>query len=482
MQPSHFDVLIIGAGISGIGAGYHLQTKCPGKTYEILEARDALGGTWDLFRYPGVRSDSDMHTLGYAFRPWDNPQSIADGPSILSYLKETAQAYGIERRIRYGHSVENVAWSSDRAQWTVDARRTDSGEAVRLTCRFLLVCAGYYDYAQGYTPDFPGRDRYRGAVVHPQRWSADVVYEGKRVVVIGSGATAVTLVPELAKKAAHVTMLQRSPTYVVSAPGRDPLADWLRRRFSERTSYAVTRWKNVALTMAFYAYCRQSPERAKQILVGQVRRQVGGALDVSTHFTPSYKPWDQRVCLVPDGDLFEAIRSGRASVETDHIASFEETGIRLRSGKLLEADLVVTATGLRLKVLGGLVIEVDGQVVDLSKTMTYKGMMCSGVPNLTFAIGYTNASWTLKCDLTNEYACRLINYMEKRGYTQCCPRKDPAVKEELMINFTSGYVRRAIDQFPRQGTVAPWKLYQNYALDRILLRHASVVDRAMEFR
>ena len=474
-------MLIVGAGLSGIGAAYHLQTRCPGKTFALLEARERLGGTWDLFRYPGIRSDSDMHTLGYSFRPWTQPKAIADGPSILSYLRETAEAYGIDEKIRYGLRVERARWSTQDARWTVDARAA-SGDVVRLTCSFLYVCAGYYDYDEGYTPDFPGRERFRGRIVHPQLWSPDVEYEGKRVVVIGSGATAVTLVPELARRAAHVTMLQRSPTYVVSLPVRDGIADWLRERLPARTAYAAARWKNVLRGMAFYAFSRRYPERAKRFLVGQVRKALRGKVDVATHFTPSYDPWDQRVCAVTDGDLFIALREGRASVVTDHVETFTEKGIRLRSGQELEADLVVTATGLKLKFLGGVEVEVDGRRVELNKTMTYKGLMLSDVPNLALAAGYTNASWTLKCDLTSEYVCRLVNYMDAHGYTWCCPRRtDQSLKEEPLIDFSSGYVLRAIDQLPRQGSFAPWKLYQNYALDRMMLRRGRVNDGAMEF-
>jgi len=423
-----------------------------------------------------------MYTLGYSFRPWTNPKAIADGPEILAYLRETAEAYGIDRAIRYGHRVVRARWSSKDARWTVEACVASSGETVRLTCRFLFVCAGYFDYGEGYTPEFAGREQFRGRIVHPQQWSPDIDCDGKRIVVIGSGATAVTLVPELAKRAAHVTMLQRSPTYVVSLPESDGIADWMRKRLRIGSAYAITRWKNVLLGMAFYAYCRRFPVRAKKFLVGQVRRQLRGKVDVDPHFTPSYKPWDQRICLVPNGDLFEAIREGRASVVTDHIDAFTETGIRLRSGQTLEADLIVTATGLKLKLLGGLEVEVDGKRVDPSKTMFYKGMMWSDVPNLALALGYTNASWTLKCDLTSEYVCRLLQYMDEHGYTQCCPRKnDPSLKEEPVINFSSGYVRRSIDEWPRQGSVTPWRLYQNYALDRLLLRHARIDDRAMEF-
>ena len=485
MEPrdNELDVLVVGAGISGVSAGYHLQTRCPGKTFAILEGRDRIGGTWDLFRYPGIRSDSDMYTLGYSFRPWNSPMAIADGSSILAYVRDTAEAYGIDRKIRYRQMVKAARWSSDRARWTVDVKDGASGDTVRYTSRFLFVCAGYYDYDGGYTPAFEGVDRFRGRIVHPQKWTPDIDYAGKRVVVIGSGATAVTLVPELAKEAAHVTMLQRSPTYVVSLPARDPIADWLRERLPVESAYAATRWKNVALSMAFYEYCRRYPERAKSWIVGNVRKQIGDDVDVATHFTPTYNPWDQRVCLVPDGDLFRAIRAGSVSVVTDHIDTFTEAGIRLRSGRELAADLVVTATGLKLRFLGGLSIEVDGRQVIPAKTLAYKGMMFSDVPNLALAIGYTNASWTLKCDLTSEYVCRLLNHMEVRGYVSCCPRRnDPTVKEVPLIDFSSGYIQRSIADFPRQGSFAPWRLHQNYAVDRVLLRHSRVDDKAMEFR
>jgi cation diffusion facilitator CzcD-associated flavoprotein CzcO len=481
LQPTHLDVLIVGAGLSGIGAAYHLQTQCPNKTYAILEGRESLGGTWDLFRYPGIRSDSDMYTLGYSFRPWTNAKSIADGGSILAYLQETATENGIDRRIRFGHRVQRARWSSRAARWTLEVLEVASGKVIELTCSFLLVCAGYYEYEAGYTPEFAGRDQFKGQIIHPQHWPANLDYEGKRVVVIGSGATAVTLVPELAKRAAHVTMLQRSPTYVVSAPGSDRIANWLRERLPSKTVYGITRWKNVLVGMGFYAFCRRYPERAKRLLVGQVRRQVRRKPELVRHFTPSYKPWDQRVCLVPDGDLFATLRKGTASVVTDHIDRFVENGIRLRSGDVLEADIIVTATGLQLKFLGGLGLEVDGAPVDLAQTMTYKGMMCSDVPNMVFAVGYTNASWTLKCDLTSAYVCRLLDYMDEHGHTECRPRRDPSVSEVPMIDFSAGYIRRSIDKFPRQGSSVPWKLYQNYAIDRMLLRHASVADRTMTF-
>jgi len=481
LESTHLDVLIVGAGLSGIGAAYHLQTRCPGKSYAILEARDTIGGTWDLFRYPGIRSDSDMYTLGYSFRPWTEAKSIADGPAILAYIRETARVFGIDRKIRYRQRVEAASWSSEQARWTVEVRDTASGELLRYTCSFLFVCAGYYDYEGGYTPEFKGLERFGGRVVHPQKWSEDVEYEGKRVVVIGSGATAVTLVPELARRAAHVTMLQRSPTYIVSMPARDRVAELMRDRVPAEQAYAITRWKNVLFSIASYAYCRRFPEQAKKFFVGEVRKQVGDRVDVKAHFTPSYNPWDQRLCLVPDADLFAALKEGRASMVTDHIETFTEKGLLLRSGRELEADLVVTATGLKLKFLGGVVPTVDGQPVDPKKTLVYKGLMLSDVPNMAFAIGYTNASWTLKCDLVSEYVCRLLNLMDERGYVRCCPRqKDPSLQDEPLIDFSSGYVQRALDQMPRQGAVSPWKLRQNYAFDLLLLRHSPVDDGLLE--
>jgi cation diffusion facilitator CzcD-associated flavoprotein CzcO len=481
-QQTDLDVLIVGAGLSGIGAAYHLQQNCPKKRYAILEGREALGGTWDLFRYPGIRSDSDMYTLGYSFRPWTNPKAIADGESILAYLRDTATENGIDRHIRFGHRVEGARWSSQDARWTIDVRQLATGRVVQLTCAFLVVCAGYYDYENGYTPEFAGRERFQGTIIHPQHWPAGAGYEGKRVVVIGSGATAVTLVPELAKKAASVTMLQRTPTYVVARPAEDPIANWLRERLPEKAVYEITRWKNVLLGMAFYQYCRRYPERAKSILVKQVSKHVRGAEDILEHFRPTYKPWDQRMCLVPDGDLFRALRKGKATVVTDHIETFVENGIRLKSGKVLEADVIITATGLNLKFLGGLSLDVDGQRVEPAKTMTYKGMMLSGVPNLAFAVGYTNASWTLKCDLTSAYVCRLINHMDRSGYTDCRPRRDAEVEAVPSFSLNSGYVQRSIHLFPKQGAVAPWRLYQNYAVDRVLLGRQSVEDDHMEFR
>jgi monooxygenase len=473
---SHVDVLIVGAGISGIDAAYHLQTSCPNKSYVILEARDTMGGTWDLFRYPGIRSDSDMYTLGFPFRPWTNGKAIADGDTILAYIHETAAMYGIDRHIRYRHRVERASWADGK--WTIEA--TADGRPVSLTCNFLFLCSGYYDYDEGYTPELAGRDRFAGRIIHPQHWPDDLDYAGKRVIVIGSGATAVTLVPELAKRAAHVTMLQRSPTYIMSRPARDPIADWLRAKLSPDRAYSLTRWKNVLLGAAFFAYSRRFPAHAKKLLVGGVKKMVPN-VDVEKHFTPRYNPWDQRLCLVPDADLFAALRDGTVDVVTDEIASFTERGIALSSGGELEADIIVTATGLKLKRFGGLALTVDGKPVEIPKAMVYKGMMLSDVPNLAFAVGYTNASWTLKCDLTSRYVCRLINHLDKHGYTECRPRRDASVQEVPLLNFSSGYVQRSIKEFPHQGSKVPWKLYQNYPLDLFLIERSRLTDGVMQF-
>jgi monooxygenase len=482
MRREHVDVLIVGAGLSGIGAGYHLQDKCPGKSFAVLEARDSLGGTWDLFRYPGVRSDSDMYTLGYRFRPWPDAKAIADGPSILSYVQQTAIDHGIDRRIRFGHRVVRAEWSTADARWTVEAQRTDTQETVRLTCDFLFMCSGYYRNDGGYTPDFAGTERFAGRLVHPQRWSDDIDYDDQRVVVIGSGATAVTLVPAMAERAAHVTMLQRSPSYVVSLPGEDPIAKALRRVLPAKVVYPIVRWKNVLLTMASFELSRRRPRVMKALIRKALERRLPPGYAIDTHFKPRYNPWDQRMCLVPDDDLFKAIGGGRASVVTDDIDTFTETGVKLASGAELEADLIVTATGLNLVPLGGVAICVDGRDIKLADKLSYKGMMLSGVPNLAFALGYTNASWTLKCDLTCEYVCRLLNHMDEHGYRTCTPRnRDPSITAEPFIDFSSGYVQRSIAQFPKQGSRAPWRLHQNYARDIFTLRFGSIEDDAMEF-
>ena len=482
MEEEHVDVLIVGAGLSGIGAAYHLQVNCPGRSYAILEGRERSGGTWDLFRYPGIRSDSDMYTLGYSFRPWTQAKAIADGPSILKYVRETAADNGIDRKIRFNHRAVRAAWSTPDARWSVDVERGPGREPVRFSCNFLFMCSGYYNYTAGYTPEFAGTADFTGRIVHPQHWPEDLDHTGRRVIVIGSGATAMTLVPEMAKTAAHVTLLQRSPTYVIARPAEDRLANRLRRHLPARWAYGITRWKNVMLGMLFFRLSRRRPERAKRMILGGVRHALGPDYDIATHFTPRYNPWDQRLCLVPDGDLFVAIKAGRVSMVTDRIDTFTPRGIRLKSGAELEADLIVTATGLDLQVLGGIELEVDGRRVDPAATFNYKGMMYSDVPNLASSFGYTNASWTLKCDLTCGYVCRVLNHMDKYGWRQCTPRNtDPGLAAEPWIDFSSGYVQRSVGKFPKQGSRAPWRLYQNYLRDIVSLRFGAVDDGVMAF-
>ena len=472
----HFDVVVVGAGISGIGTGYHLGTRCPDRSFVILEGRETMGGTWDLFRYPGIRSDSDMHTLGFAFQPWTQAKSIADGASILDYVRGTAAGHGVDAHIRYRHRVNRAEWSTADARWTVVATGP-GGEPVTLTCNFLCMCSGYYNYARGHSPEFVGADDFTGRIVHPQFWPEDLDYAGKQVVVIGSGATAVTLVPELAKQAARVTMLQRSPTYVVSRPAQDKVANWLRGNLPHKLAYGVTRWKNVLFGMYFFRKAKRQPEQVKRWLLGMVREHLGPDYDVATHFTPRYDPWDQRLCLVPDADLFDAIKAGTAGVETGTIDRFTAAGIELTSGKTLPADIIVTATGLELQLLGDVTFSVDGERMELAKRLHYKGMMYDGIPNMASVFGYTNASWTLKADLTATYVCRLLNTMKKRGLRQATPRNDdPAMTTEPFLDFTSGYVQRGIDKLPRQGTRKPWKLNQNYALDIMALKFGSVDD------
>ncbi|MDC7810752.1 NAD(P)/FAD-dependent oxidoreductase [Sphingomonas koreensis] len=476
----HFDVVVVGAGISGIGAGYFLQRDCPDRSYVILEGRERIGGTWDLFRYPGIRSDSDMYTLGYSFRPWTQAKAIADGPSILRYLDETARDHGIDRHIRHQHRVTGASWSTEDARWTVSVERGPDKEPVAFTCNFLFMCSGYYNYAAGYLPEFAGRDRFKGDIVHPQHWPQDLDYAGKRVVVIGSGATAVTLVPEMAKTAAHVTMLQRSPTYIVARPSEDGIANWLRAKLPGKLAYRLTRLKNISLGQFFYRLARRKPEKTKERLIQMVRDELGEDYDVATHFTPRYNPWDQRICLVPDADLFASIREGRASVVTDQIETFEEEGIRLKSGDLLPAEVIVTATGLDMQLMSGIPFTVDGVRVDPAKSLGYKAMMYSDIPNLASSFGYTNASWTLKSDLTAAYVARLLNTMKKRGMRQATPRIAGDVEPEPFLDFTSGYVQRGMDKFPKQGNRKPWRVHQNYALDLVALRWGGI-DEGMEF-
>ena len=476
----HLDVLIVGAGLSGIGAAHHIQSAFPGRSYAVLEAREALGGTWDLFRYPGVRSDSDMHTLGYRFRPWEQAEAIADGPSILRYINDTAAEAGIDRHIRFGHRVVRAEWSSSDARWAV--KTVHNGETGWLTADFLYVCGGYYRYDTGHTPEFPGIEQFGGTVVHPQHWPEDLDYSGSKVVVIGSGATAVTLVPAMAEHAAHVTMLQRSPTYIMSLPSNDGIADILRRLLGARRAYPVIRWKNVAMITLSYKLSRRYPRLVRSLLRKAAIRQLPAGYDVDTHFNPDYNPWDQRLCIVPDGDLFAAVRRGDASIATDHISEFTDTGVRLRSGAELDADVVVTATGLRLLPIGGIQLAVDGREVSLPETMAYKGMMLSGVPNFAFTIGYTNASWTLKADLVAEYVVRLLRHMDANGYDECVPvNDDPSVTEEPLLDFDAGYVLRSIHEFPKAGSRAPWQLGMSYAHDLVTLRHRDIDDGALRF-
>ncbi|MEX2293493.1 MAG: NAD(P)/FAD-dependent oxidoreductase [Acidimicrobiales bacterium] len=478
----HLDVLIVGAGLSGIGAAHHLQTESPWATYAVFEARDAIGGTWDLFRYPGIRSDSDMFTLGYSFRPWPGEKTLADGPSILRYINDTATEAGIDKHIRFQHRIVSASWSTDDARWTVKAERSDTGESVELTCGFLLSCSGYYRYDHGYQPDFPGMDRYNGTIIHPQAWPEDLDYEGKRVVVIGSGATAVTLVPSLAEKASLVTMLQRSPSYIASVPAKNPLADLLRKVLPERRSGPILRWALALMTQGSYALSKKRPALMRRLLLKGVKRQLPQGYDIDTHFTPKYDPWDQRLCAVPDGDLFKAIRSGKAEMVTDHIATFTETGLLLESGTELEADIIVTATGLELLFIGGIEVSVDGAAVDVAGRLSYKGMMLEGVPNMAAAFGYTNASWTLKCDLTCDYVCRLLNHLRDTGLRQCTPiNSDPSIETSPLLALSSGYIQRASDRFPRAGSKFPWQMHQSYLRDYRAMKRSDIRDEAMRF-
>ena len=481
----HVDVLVVGAGISGIGAGYHLNTMCPSRTYAILEGRADIGGTWDLFRYPGVRSDSDMHTLGFRFKPWTEAKAIADGPDILRYLHNTMNEFDIARHIRFGHLVKTAQWSSETSQWTVHVERVGTGDIVTFTCGFLFMCSGYYRYSEGFTPEFPGRERFQGQIIHPQKWTSDVAYSGKRVVVVGSGATAITLVPAMAKDAEHVTMLQRSPTYIAARPDVDAFANKLRKYLPAKIAYAITRLKNTKYQQLVYSRSRTHPDKVKEILLKGVREQLGPDYDIDKDFTPSYNPWDQRLCLAPNGDLFQAMREGKASVVTDTIDTFNETGILLASGQHLDADVIVTATGLQLVTLGEVQFEVDGKPINFADTWTYKGVAYSGVPNLASSFGYINASWTLRSDLTCEYVCRLLNYMAKTGTTQCTPQlrdEDLNMPERPWIDsFSAGYMSRVMHMFPRQGNHAPWVNPQNFARDKKMFRRAPLDDGAMQF-
>ena len=481
MSNEHLDVLIIGAGLSGVGAACHLQRLCPGKRFAVLEGREAMGGTWDLFRYPGIRSDSDMYTLGYNFKPWREPQAIADGPSIRRYIEETAREYGVDGLIRYRHRVLKADWCSASATWQLRVQRGEDSEPLRMSCQFLLMCTGYYRYEAGYTPEFAGREDYRGTFIHPQRWPEGFDYSGKRILVIGSGATAVTLVPALAERAAQVTMLQRSPSYVINLPQRDALSNALRRVLPENWVYRLARGRNVTLQLVFYKLAKRFPNLVRRILLGLVRRQLVERVDMR-HFIPSYKPWDQRVCAVPDGDLFRVLRQGRAQVVTAEIERLTAQGVRLKGGEELAADVIVSATGLQLQLFGGIEVQVDGVPFEAPKSMGYRGIMLRDLPNLAVVMGYTNASWTLKADLSSEYFCRLIKHMDAIGMRQVTPRDNGGgVRPQPFLDLQSGYIERAAHLLPAQGDRLPWKLHQNYLLDLALLRYGQLEDDYLVF-
>lgn len=481
-QTESIDVLIIGAGLSGIGGACHLRRNSPDRSFMILESREASGGTWDLFRYPGIRSDSDMYTFGYGFKPWSDKSSIADGHKILSYIREAAAEYDVEQHIRYQHKVVSASWSSTQSRWLVTAERGDTGEQVTISCQFIFSCSGYYDYDQGYTPEFAGIDKFKGQVIHAQHWPEELDYQGKRVVVIGSGATAVTLVPAMSQDTASLVMLQRTPTYIASVPKEQPLAETLRKWLPDSWVFRLIRWKQVLFQIYLYQLSRRNPQRLRKVLLGLVRKEMGPDYDVDTHFTPDYNPWDQRVCGVPDGDLFRAIRENRAEVVTDHIDQFNKEGIHLKSGKQLDADIVVLATGLNLKFAGGVQYSVDGKVLDFAEHFIFRGMMFSGVPNMAFTVGYTNSSWTLKADLTGQYVSRLLNKMARHSYTTVTPRLTGEVEEMPLLDFDAGYVLRSRESFPKQGNRLPWKNYQNYIRDFIGLRLGRQNDDELEFR
>jgi len=481
LSTEHFDVIVIGAGLSGIGAGYRLQTRCPHKRYVILEGRAEIGGTWDLFRYPGVRSDSDMHTLGYPFRPWKEPEAIADGTRIRNYVRETAREFGIDRHIRFSQRVISASWSSESTRWTVEAKN-DSGETVRYTCNFLYGCTGYYRYDAGYRPEFPGAEHFLGRFVHPQQWPEDFDYAGKKVVVIGSGATAVTLVPAMARTAGHVTMLQRSPSYILSLPNHDPIAHLIRRVLPQRAALRVVRWKNILINIAIFQISRRAPSRMRRMLRDGAVKDLPQGYAVDKHFNPRYQPWDQRLCLIPDSDFYKSIRAGRASVVTDEIDTFIERGIRLKSGGELEADIIVSATGLRMLAIGGVQLVVDGAAVEPSREFIYRGTMISNVPNFAFCIGYTNAPWTLRADLASTYICRVLNHMDRRGYRTCRPQCDPkSLEPRPLLNLTSGYIQRAAAELPKSASKAPWLIRQNYIRDLLTMKLSRLEDGVLQF-
>ena len=480
---SHFNVVVVGAGISGIGAGYHLQKQCPNKSFVILEGRERFGGTWDLFRYPGIRSDSDMHTMGYRFKPWIDEKFIADGSSILNYLEETIDENNLGNKIRYQHKVLTSSWSSSTSKWTLEVKNLTSGITESFTCNFLMMCGGYYSYDEGYSPHFENQEQFNGLIIHPQKWPDNLDYKNKKVVVIGSGATAVTIIPAMADQVEHITMLQRSPTYFMSAPDKDMIGNYFKKIFPQKTAYFLTRWKNILLGNYFYKQCVNNPEKVKEMLINGVRDQLGEDYDIDTHFTPKYKPWDERLCFVPNADMFEAMKSGKASVVTDHIDQFTETGIKLKSGEELTADIIIKATGLNLQFLNGIDVKVDNSQVNISEKLAYKGRMFNDIPNLACSFGYARASWTLGADLSSEYVCKLLNYMDKHGYDYCSPVIGKEVREEgTYLNLSSGYVKRAIDRMPKQGSREPWKGNQSYLSDVTELRWGSITNDDLHFK
>ena len=482
MDDKHVNILIVGAGLSGIGAAYHLKKECPNKEYLILESRDQLGGTWDLFRYPGIRSDSDMTTMGFRFKPWKGEKLVAEGGAILDYLHEIADENNIKDKIQYHSHVNSVSWSSEEARWTIEYKNKIKDLNEVITCDFLYFCVGYYDYDEAYEPEFKGRDNFKGQIIHPQNWPNDLDYSGKRVVVIGSGATAVTLIPSMAEKTKHITMLQRSPTYYMIRPNKNPLGNFIRKITNNTVAYYVMRWQNINMQSFFFKRARKYPQRVKDFLIGLVKDHLPENFDVDRHFTPPYNPWDQRLCLVPDGDLFNAINDGKASVVTDHIEEFKTDGIKLKSGEKLQADIIITATGFNVLLFGNIDIKVDNKIIDSSKSMTYKGMMVSNVPNLIMTFGYTNASWTLRADLTAEYACRLFNYMDKHGYKYCQPTPEGEIEiDGEWLDFNSGYVMRVLEKLPRQGARDPWRNTQNYKKDVLQLRYGRITDKELKF-
>lgn len=477
-----YDVIIVGAGLSGIDAAYNIQTLCPGKTYTILEGRGAMGGTWDLFRYPGIRSDSDMFTLGFPFSPWENPRAIADGPSILKYIKDTAAKFGIDKRIQYNHRVAAADWSDEKQLWTIAITPHADVPATTLTCRFLLMCSGYYDYDNGYLPQFEGYSDFKGRIVHPQKWTPDIDYNNRQVVIIGSGATAVTLVPELAKKAAKVYMLQRTPTFIMTLPGVDKVANFFQTVLPTKAAYHVIRWKNILISIGFYKVSRRWPDVIRKFIQKEAKKQIGEKYN-QKDFDPPYNPWDQRLCLVPDGDLFKSLKEGKAEVVTAQIERFTPTGIQLKDGRHLNADLIVTATGLKVQLLGGARVSINGVVPDTSAMHVYRGVMMSNVPNFAFTVGYTNASWTLKSDLSSRFITKVLNYMDKHNYKICVPRYDAAgYTSEPLLDFNAGYVLRANDKLPKQGSKHPWKVYQNYVRDLISLEWEGADDKSLEYK